>query len=95
MGYLYSLRVALAAALLCAAGSALAGEEGGAPPTPVNTQTNPDALLLNARNPLAIHAGPGKPNVGSAYIPPSVSGKEKKAKAGETEKKVMGAEPTH
>jgi hypothetical protein len=71
------------------------GGSGGAPP-PVDTSTNPDAIILNQRNPLAIHAGPGKPNVGSIFIPPSLSGKDKgkNAKAGQTESKVMGAE-TH
>ncbi|HTP82682.1 MAG TPA: hypothetical protein VMQ11_07055 [Alphaproteobacteria bacterium] len=68
-----------------------AAEEGGSP-TPVDTSTNPKALILNARNPLAVHAGPGEPNVGSIYIPPTPSGKEKKAKEGQTQDKVMGAE---
>jgi hypothetical protein len=69
-----------------------AAEEGGANPPPVDTSTNPKALILNARNPLAVHAGPGEPNVGSIYIPPTPSGKEKKAKEGQTQDKVMGAE---
>ncbi|HEX9462363.1 MAG TPA: hypothetical protein VGB82_07170 [Alphaproteobacteria bacterium] len=76
---------------------AWAQEHGNSAPPPVDTQTNPDAVLLNARNPLAVHAGPGKPNVGSIYMPPTLSGKDKgkNAKAGQTESKVMGAEPTH
>jgi len=71
---------------------ASAAEEGNSNPTPVDTSTNPKALILNARNPLAVHAGPGEPNVGSVYIPPTQSGKEKKAKEGQTQDKVMGAE---
>lgn len=67
------------------------GGEGSNPP-PVDTTTNPHALILNAHNPLAVHAGPGEPNVGSIYIPPSPSGKEKKAKEGQTQDKVMGAD---
>jgi hypothetical protein len=72
------------------------GSSGNAPP-PVDTSTNPDAIILNQRNPLAVHAGPGKPNVGSIYIPPTLSGKDKgkNAKAGQTETKVMGAETGH
>jgi hypothetical protein len=67
---------------------------GGAP-TPVNTNDHPDALLLNVRNPLAIHAGPGKPNVGHVFVPPSLFGKDKGKgqKAGQTEQTVMGAAP--
>jgi len=66
----------------------------GSPP-PVNTQDHPDALLLNTKNPLAVHAGPGKPNVGVIYIPPTLSGKakDKGQKAGQTEQQVMGATP--
>jgi hypothetical protein len=88
------IAAALAAALAVAVpGVARAAEEGGANnPTPVDTSTNPHALILNARNPLAVHAGPGEPNVGSVYIPPSQTGKEKKAKEGQTQDKVMGAE---
>lgn len=71
------------------------GGEGGAPPPAVNSNTNPEALMLNARNPLAIHAGPGKPNVGAVYIPPSMSGKDKKGKAGQTGENVMGGAPAH
>jgi hypothetical protein len=71
------------------------GGGGGAAPPPVNTNLNPDAVSLNLKNPLAIHAGPGKPNVGSVYLPPSLSGKDKKAKSGQTEDKVMGATPAH
>lgn len=67
--------------------------EDSANPPPVDTTTNPEALILNAHNPLAIHAGPGKPNVGSIYIAPSQSGKAKKGKEGQTEKSTMGAEP--
>ena len=52
-------------------------------------------MMLNARNPLAIHAGPGKPNVGAVYIPPSLSGKDKKGKAGQTGENVMGGTPAH
>lgn len=73
-------------------GTARAAEEGGGPPNPVDTTTNPHAVILNAHNPLAIHAGPGEPNVGSIYIPPTPSGKEKKAKEGQTQDKVMGAD---
>jgi hypothetical protein len=89
------IAAALIAALAVAApGAARAAEggEGGGSPTPVDTSTNPHALILNARNPLAVHAGPGEPNVGSIYIPPTPSGKEKKAKEGQTQDKVMGAE---
>lgn len=71
---------------------ARAAEDSTNPP-PVDTTTNPEALILNAHNPLAIHAGPGKPNVGSIYIAPSQSGKAKKGKEGQTEKSTMGAEP--
>jgi hypothetical protein len=96
------LTVAVLGTVLCAGGVRAAEHggsgggqgEGGAPP-PVNTNLHPDAVILNARNPLAIHAGPGKPNVGSVYLPPSTSGKDKKAKSGQTEEKVMGATPAH
>lgn len=66
----------------------------GSPP-PVNTQDHPDALILNKKNPLAVHAGPGKPNVGVVYIPPTLSGKakDKNQKAGTTEQQVMGTTP--
>jgi hypothetical protein len=66
----------------------------GSPP-PVNTQDHPDALILNVKNPLAVHAGPGKPNVGAVFIPPTLSGKDKGKgqKAGATEQQVMGATP--
>jgi hypothetical protein len=57
-------------------GDASAAGAPGAPP-PVNTNTHPEALILNVRNPLAVHAGPGKPNVGTVYIPPTLSGKDK------------------
>lgn len=72
----------------------IATPPGGAP-TPVNTQDHPDALLLNAKNPLVRHAGPGKPNVGHVYVPPTLSGKDKGKgqKAGQTEETVMGATP--
>ncbi len=84
---------ALVAALaLTAPGTVCAAEEGGSNPPPVDTSTNPHALILNAHNPLAVHAGPGEPNVGSIYIPPTPSGKEKKAREGQTQDKVMGAE---
>ena len=69
-----------------------AAEDNPNPP-PVDTTTNPDAIILNAKNPLAIHAGPGEPNVGSIYIPPSPSGKAKNAREGQTQKSTMGAEP--
>ncbi|HTY66145.1 MAG TPA: hypothetical protein VMH36_05820 [Alphaproteobacteria bacterium] len=82
----------LAGALALTVPAVCAAEEGGAAPPPVDTSTNPKALILNARNPLAVHAGPGEPNVGSIYIPPTPSGKEKKAKEGQTQDKVMGAE---
>jgi len=92
--------MAVAVTVVVALPSFASAEEhggGGSSPTPVDTQTNPDAVLLNARNPLAIHAGPGKPNVGSIYIPPSLSGKDKgkNAKSGQTEQNVMGATPSH
>ena len=98
-----SMIVAGAALVAIAAHSpaALAEEHGGSggagAPPPVDTSTNPDAVVLNARNPLAIHAGPGKPNVGSIYIPPSLSGKDKgkNAKSGQTEQNVMGGAPEH
>src|SRR5258708_38129361 len=74
---------------------AWAQEHGNSAPPPVDTQTNPDAVLLNARNPLAAHAGPGHPNHRSRYIPPTLSGKDKgtNANAGQTESKDMGAAP--
>lgn len=81
------------------ASPAWAAEEPAAPPPgsppPVNTQDHPDALILNKKNTLAVHAGPGKPNVGVVYIPPSLSGKakDKGQKAGTTEQQVMGATP--
>lgn len=67
---------------------------GGAP-TPVNTNDHPDALLLNKKNPLVLHSGPGKPNVGHVYVAPSLFGKDKGKgqKAGQTEQTVMGAAP--
>jgi hypothetical protein len=80
-------------------GTAHAADEQHAPPPgsppPVNTQDHPDALILNVKNPLAIHAGPGKPNVGAVFIPPTLSGKDKGKgqKAGATEQQVMGATP--
>ena len=88
---------ALLAALASVPGRASAEEHGGGSPPPVDTQTNPDAVILNTKNPLAIHAGPGKPNVGSIYMPPSLSGKDKgkNAKSGQTEQNVMGATPSH
>ncbi len=66
----------------------------GSPP-PVNTNDHPDALILNQKNSLAVHAGPGKPNVGAVFIPPTLSGKDKGKgqKAGATEQSVMGATP--
>ena len=86
-------------AALFALGAAVPGIAGAAEdnpnPPPVDTTTNPDAIILNAKNPLAIHAGPGEPNVGSIYIPPSPSGKAKNAKEGQTQKSTMGAEPEH
>ena len=84
-----SLLLTIAIAMPC---GARAAEDNPNPP-PVDTTTNPEALILNAHNPLAIHAGPGTPNVGSIYIPPSQSGKAKKGKEGQTEKSTMGAEP--
>lgn len=82
---------------LAVAAPALAQEPAPPPgsPPPVNTQDHPDALLLNTKNPLAIHAGPGKPNVGVVYIPPTLSGKakDKGQKAGQTEQQVMGTTP--
>ncbi len=81
-------------ALAAPPSTARAAEENPNPP-PVDTTTNPKALILNARNPLAIHAGPGEPNVGSIYIPPSQSGKEKKAREGQTQETTMGAKPEH
>lgn len=88
--------VSMIFAIAASPASAAEDHEGSAPP-PVDTSTNPDAVLLNARNPLAIHAGPGKPNVGSIYMPPSLSGKDKgkNAKSGQTEQNVMGGTPEH
>ena len=91
----------LALALVSASGSAGAqnAPPAGSPPPgsppPVNTQDHPDALILNTKNPLAVHAGPGKPNVGAVFIPPSLSGKDKGKgqKAGQTEQQVMGTAP--
>jgi hypothetical protein len=72
------------------------GGGGGNSPPPVDTTTNPEATSLNLRNPYAIHAGPGKPNVGSIYLPPTLSGKDKgKNKSGQTEQNVMGGAPEH
>jgi hypothetical protein len=90
----FFLMAALTGPVLAAEHGGGGGGEGGAPP-PVNTNTNPDALILNTKNPYAIHAGPGKPNVGSVYLPPTVSGKDKKGKSGQTEQQVMGGAPTH
>lgn len=73
--------------------AAAAGESAN--PPPVDTTTNPEAVILNVKNPLAVHAGPGKPNVGSIYIPPSPSGKAKSAREGQTQGNTMGAEPEH
>ena len=88
--------LALAGVVLAAPASAQAppAPPPGSPP-PVNTQDHPDALILNVKNPLAVHAGPGKPNVGAVYIPPSLFGKakDKGQKAGQTEQTVMGATP--
>jgi hypothetical protein len=92
---------ALALAMLSLPATAFAADAppAGSPPPgsppPVNTQDHPDALVLNVKNPLAIHAGPGKPNVGVVYIPPTLSGKDKGKgqKAGATEQQVMGATP--
>jgi|GEM_PF-2876290 len=93
-----SWSAALILTTMLLSGSAWAQNEPPPPPgspPPVNTQDHPDALILNARNPLVIHAGPGKPNVGVVYIPPSLSGKakDKNQKAGQTEQQVMGATP--
>ena len=89
---------ALATLAMLLAGPAAAQSEPPAPPgspPPVNTQDHPDALILNKKNMLAVHAGPGKPNVGAVYIPPTLSGKakDKGQKAGATEQQVMGATP--
>lgn len=100
-GTLQILHVALIAAVMAAgllAGPAWAQKELAPPPgspPPVNTQDHPDAILLNVKNPLAVHAGPGKPNVGVVYIPPTLSGKakDKGGKAGQTEQQVMGTTP--
>jgi hypothetical protein len=86
-----SLLAALLWGVAIAVSSASAADGGGAAPPPVNTNLNPEAVTLNLKNPLAVHAGPGKPNVGNVYLPPSLSGKDKKAKSGQTEDKVMGA----
>jgi hypothetical protein len=89
----------IAASVLSFMGPARAADHGGgggdsgAPP--VNTNLHPDAVVLNNKNKLAVHAGPGKPNVGTVYLPPSLSGKDKKAKSGQTEEKVMGGTPAH
>jgi hypothetical protein len=93
-GMIGALLWATALVMPAAAAEHGGGGEGGAPP-PVNTNTNPDSVALNLKNPLAIHAGPGKPNVGSVYLPPTVSGKDKKGKNGQTEEKAMGATPEH
>ncbi len=86
----------LAGALALAAPARAADHGGGESAAPSgNPNLNPEAVILNAKNPLAVHAGPGKPNVGSVYLPPSLSGKDKKAKSGQTEQKVMGATPSH
>ncbi len=86
----------VALALVSASGVAVAQDAAapGAPP-PVNTNDHPDALILNTKNPLVIHAGPGKPNVGAIFIPPTLSGKDKGKgqKAGATEQAVMGTAP--
>lgn len=93
------MAAAIALAALATTAPVVHAEEhgGGAAPPPVDTSTNPEAVMLNAKNPLAVHAGPGKPNVGSIYIPPSLSGKDKgkNAKSGQTEQNVMGATPAH
>ena len=79
------------AATIGFANLARAGEDNPNPP-PVDTTTNPDAVILNAKNPLMINAGPGEPNVGSIYMPPSPSGKSKNAREGQTQSHAMGAE---
>jgi hypothetical protein len=86
-----SLLAALLWGVAIAVSPTSAADGGGAAPPPVNTNLNPEAVTLNLKNPLAVHAGPGKPNVGNVYLPPSLSGKDKKAKSGQTEDKVMGA----
>jgi hypothetical protein len=91
--------VAVVSLFCCGAALAQDAAPGATPPggapTPVNTNDHPDALILNVRNPLAIHAGPGKPNVGHVFVPPSLFGKDKGKgqKAGQTEQTVMGAAP--
>src|SRR4051812_26552922 len=90
--------VAVAACASAFARPVLAAEHGGgggSRAAPVDNQLHPHAVILHTRNPLAVHAGPGKPNVGTVYLPPSLSGKDKKAKSGQTEQKVMGATPAH
>jgi hypothetical protein len=84
--------------LVSASGIAVAQDAAAPPPgspPPVNTNDHPDALILNTKNPLVIHAGPGKPNVGAIFIPPTLSGKDKGKgqKAGATEQAVMGTAP--
>jgi hypothetical protein len=79
-----------AAATIGASNLARAGEDKPNPP-PVDTTTNPDAVILNAKNQLMINAGPGEPNVGSIYMPPSPSGKSKKGREGQTQSHDMGA----
>lgn len=87
----FAVTVFAGAAMIGLPAVAWAGEDNPNPP-PVDTTTNPDAVILNAKNPLMINAGPGEPNVGSIYIPPSQSGKSKNAREGQTQTHVMGAE---
>ena len=85
----------LASAAAHAADPAPIATPPGGAPAPVNTNDHPDAILLNTKNPLALHAGPGRPNVGHVYVPPTLFGKDKGKgqKAGQTEQTVMGATP--
>lgn len=91
LGAVFAVAAFAVAATIGLPAMAWAGEDNPNPP-PVDTTTNPDAVILNAKNPLMINAGPGEPNVGSIYIPPSQSGKRKKARDGQTQTHVMGAE---
>jgi hypothetical protein len=67
-------------AALLLLGLILAGPVSASEPEPkAKAAGNPDANAINQRNPLVIHAGPGKPTVGDKYVPAGEATKGKKS----------------
>jgi hypothetical protein len=68
---------ALVAMTLVLASPAYAAGGGDKAKAPGAATANPEAAPINQRNPQVIHAGPGKPTVGTVHTPPG--GGEKKS----------------